>query len=96
MLLGEEATARDPGLLDRFRAADHAFTIDPVDGTKNFVRGSPDHAVMVAEIRGGETVRSWIWQPQHRAGVRRRAGRRRLARRGAADAGPRSVTGCAA
>ena len=22
--------------------------------------------VMVAEIRGGETVRSWIWQPQHR------------------------------
>ena len=65
-MLGEEATSRDPGLLDRFRAADHAFTIDPVDGTKNFVRGSPDHAVMVAEIRGGETVRSWIWQPQHR------------------------------
>ncbi len=66
VLLGEEATAHDPALLDRFRAADHAFTIDPVDGTRNFVHGSPDHAVMVAEIRGGETVRSWIWQPQHR------------------------------
>jgi len=66
VLLGEEAFARDPGLLDRFRAADHAFTIDPVDGTRNFVHGSPDHAVMVAEVRGGETVRSWIWQPQHR------------------------------
>ncbi|MEJ7796053.1 MAG: inositol monophosphatase [Nocardioides sp.] len=66
VMLGEEATSRDPGLLDQFTAADHAFTIDPVDGTRNFVHGSPDHAVMVAEIRGGETVRSWIWQPQHR------------------------------
>lgn len=66
LMLGEEAASRDPDLLHRFQAADHAFTIDPVDGTRNFVHGSPDHAVMVAEIRGGETVRSWIWQPQHR------------------------------
>jgi fructose-1,6-bisphosphatase/inositol monophosphatase family enzyme len=49
----------------RFQSAEHAFTVDPVDGTKNFVHGSPDHAVMVAELRGGEVVRSWIWQPQH-------------------------------
>ena len=64
-ILGEEATAADATSLDRFRAAEHAFTVDPVDGTKNFVAGSPDHAVMVAELRGGDTVRSWIWQPQH-------------------------------
>jgi fructose-1,6-bisphosphatase/inositol monophosphatase family enzyme len=36
-----------------------------VDGTRNFVHGSPDHAVMVAELRDGDVVRSWIWQPQH-------------------------------
>jgi len=66
LVLGEEATAGDPALLDRFRAAEHAFTVDPVDGTKNFVHGSPDHAMMVAEVLGGEVVRSWIWQPQHR------------------------------
>jgi fructose-1,6-bisphosphatase/inositol monophosphatase family enzyme len=65
LVLGEEATAGDPALLDRFRSADHAFTVDPVDGTKNFVHGKVDHAVMVAELRGGQTVRSWIWQPQH-------------------------------
>jgi fructose-1,6-bisphosphatase/inositol monophosphatase family enzyme len=65
VVLGEEAYAARPQLLDEFRAADHAFTVDPVDGTKNFVRGSPDHAVMMAEIRSGETVRAWIWQPQH-------------------------------
>jgi fructose-1,6-bisphosphatase/inositol monophosphatase family enzyme len=67
LVLGEEAEAADPTLTARFRSAHHAFTVDPVDGTRNFVHGSPDHAVMVAEVRGGEVVRSWIWQPQHEA-----------------------------
>lgn len=65
LVLGEEATAADPALLDRFREADQAFTVDPVDGTKNFVHGKADHAVMVAELRHRVVVRSWIWQPQH-------------------------------
>jgi fructose-1,6-bisphosphatase/inositol monophosphatase family enzyme len=67
LILGEEATATDPTLLGRFYDAEHAFTVDPVDGTKNFVHGSEDHAVMAAELRDGEVQRSWIWQPQHRA-----------------------------
>ncbi len=65
LVLGEEAAAADARLVDRFADADHAFTVDPVDGTKNFVKGSRDHAMMVAEIRGGDVVRAWIWQPQH-------------------------------
>ncbi|WP_168929348.1 inositol monophosphatase [Nocardioides sp. GY 10113] len=65
LVLGEEAMAADPSLLEAFAHADHAFTVDPVDGTKNFVNGSPDHAVMVAEVRTGEVTRGWIWQPQH-------------------------------
>jgi len=66
MVLGEEAYATDHALMKAFRHAEHAFTVDPVDGTKNFVHGSPDHAVMVGEVRDGESVRGWIWQPQHR------------------------------
>ena len=65
VVLGEEAYAGDKDLMPRFRAAEHGFTVDPVDGTKNFVNGSPDHAVMVAEVVRGETVRGWIWQPEH-------------------------------
>jgi fructose-1,6-bisphosphatase/inositol monophosphatase family enzyme len=68
LVLGEEAYAGDRGLLAAFRAAPHAFTVDPVDGTKNFVHGSRDHAVMVAEVRDGVSVRGWIWQPQHQRG----------------------------
>ncbi|GAA4883939.1 inositol monophosphatase family protein [Serinicoccus chungangensis] len=65
VILGEEAFADDASSMAAFRRAEHAFTVDPVDGTRNFVHGSPDHAVMVAETRGGRAVRAWIWQPQH-------------------------------
>ena len=66
VILGEEAYEQDPSLMERFQGAEHAFTVDPVDGTRNFVEGSPDHAVMVSEIQGDAITRSWIWQPEHR------------------------------
>ena len=68
VVLGEEAYAGDRALMGRYAAASHAFTLDPVDGTKNFVHGSRDHAVMVSETVDGEAVRAWIWQPQHGRG----------------------------
>lgn len=66
LIVGEEAVSLDPALLDRLADAPRAWLVDPVDGTKNFVNGRPDHAVMVAELRGGEAVRGWIWQPEHK------------------------------
>lgn len=79
LVVGEEATLHDPGLLRRLPDASHAFLVDPVDGTKNFVHHNPDHAVMVSELVDGEVVRAWIWQPEYErsyvaergAGVRR-------------------------
>ena len=65
LVVGEEAVSADPRLADALPHAEHAFTVDPVDGTRHFVAGSPDHATMLAELRHGEVVRSWIWQPQH-------------------------------
>ena len=65
VVLGEEAYAADPRLMDTYLAAEHAFTVDPVDGTRNFVHGSPDHALMAAAILGGQVARAWIWQPEH-------------------------------
>jgi fructose-1,6-bisphosphatase/inositol monophosphatase family enzyme len=65
VVLGEEAYEDDPDLMERYHAAPHAFTVDPVDGTKNFVHGSPDHAVMLSEVVEGRTERAWVWQPQH-------------------------------
>lgn len=66
LMIGEEAVSADPSKLQGLTHVDHWFTIDPVDGTRNFVHGSPDYAVMVSEIVGGHVVRGWIWQPEHR------------------------------
>lgn len=65
LVVGEEATLHDHDLLRRLPAAEHAFLVDPIDGTKNFVHHNPDHAVMVSELIRGEVTRGWIWQPEH-------------------------------
>jgi fructose-1,6-bisphosphatase/inositol monophosphatase family enzyme len=62
-VVGEEAATADPGLLAALRNAPAAWVVDPVDGTANFVAGQPEYAVMVALVRGGETVAGWILRP---------------------------------
>jgi fructose-1,6-bisphosphatase/inositol monophosphatase family enzyme len=65
LVVGEEGVFSDPRSLDALPYAPHAWVIDPVDGTRNFARGRPDFAVMLAEVRDAVTVRGWIWQPVH-------------------------------
>ncbi|MGJ6979587.1 inositol monophosphatase family protein [Aestuariimicrobium soli] len=65
LVVGEEAVFSNPSLPEGLAAAELAYTVDPVDGTRNFASGSPDYGVMVAELRRGVTTRSWIVQPEH-------------------------------
>ncbi|MDE1174219.1 MAG: inositol monophosphatase [Parvibaculaceae bacterium] len=63
-VLGEEAVADDPARLDLVRDEDAViWTVDPVDGTGNFVAGSETFGVMVALIRQGISVQGWIYLP---------------------------------
>jgi fructose-1,6-bisphosphatase/inositol monophosphatase family enzyme len=62
-VIGEEAAADDPSLLNLLPDAPRVWLVDPIDGTSNFVAGSDDFAVMVALVERGETVASWIHQP---------------------------------
>lgn len=64
LVVGEEATTADGGsALAQLASAEHAFVVDPVDGTRNFVLGNERFGLMVAEVRRGETTRAWIYQP---------------------------------
>lgn len=67
LVVGEEASFVDPRLVEGLSTAEHAWVIDPVDGTRNFASGSIDFGVMVAEVRQGVAIRGWIWQPLHDA-----------------------------
>ena len=62
-VIGEEAVAADPSLLAAAAGHERVWVIDPIDGTRNFVAGSPDFAVMVAQVQAGRTVASWIHHP---------------------------------
>lgn len=60
--IGEELVAENP---DAMRAIgdDTVWIVDPLDGTANFAKGSADFAVMVALLKRGEIVASWMLDP---------------------------------
>ncbi len=63
LIVGEEATAADPSLLDRLGEAPLAFVVDPIDGTRNFVAGLPLFGTMAAAIVRGKIVAGVIHDP---------------------------------
>lgn len=76
LIVGEEGVFLQTASLRGIHNADHAFIIDPIDGTSNFARGDDRYGVMLAETRGGVTTRGWIWHPEfeHGYAVERGAG----------------------
>ena len=63
-VVGEEAAAADPSLLDLVSAAPATWVIDPIDGTSNFVAGNTNFAVMVSLVEDGATTAAWVWHPE--------------------------------
>lgn len=65
LVIGEEAAAHDPSLIDAATDHDRVWLLDPLDGTRSYIAGSPDFATMVALVEAGVTTSAWVWQPVH-------------------------------
>ena len=63
IVVGEEAAALSPMLVDAVLDAEAVWLVDPLDGTSNFVAGIHQFAVMVALVEKGVTTHAWIWRP---------------------------------
>ena len=74
LVVGEEATAAEPALLDEVGEAPWAWVIDPIDGTANFADSQPTFGVIVALLRHGDPVAGWIHDPIARETVTAAAG----------------------
>ena len=61
-LIGEEAVSNDTSLMKGANQG-YAWTIDPIDGTNNFVKGVKNFCSMVALIWNGIPIQCWIWLP---------------------------------
>ena len=63
VVVGEEMASADAGILGHLQSASDVWLLDPLDGTANFAAGTGPFAMMVALVRHGETVASWILDP---------------------------------
>lgn len=61
-VVGEEAAAADPGVLDGVGEG-LVWLVDPLDGTANFAAGQGPFGVMVALIGDGEPLAGWMFDP---------------------------------
>jgi len=62
-VVGEEAVAKDRGVLDALAGDDPVWIIDPVDGTYNFAKGQAPFCTIVALVLRGQPVAGWIHSP---------------------------------
>ncbi len=63
LVVGEEAAARDPALMEGLASAPLAFVVDPVDGTSNYAAGLPLFGTMAAAVVHGEVAAAVIHDP---------------------------------
>lgn len=63
VVVGEEAVHADPGSYRALHGDAPVWIVDPVDGTRQFVRGDDGFCTLVALARHGELLGSWTYAP---------------------------------
>lgn len=62
-VVGEETVHADPATYERLHGEAPVWIVDPVDGTRQFVRGQPGFCTLIALARHGEVLASWTYVP---------------------------------
>ncbi len=58
--VGEEAAAADPAIVAALSGPGRFWIVDPLDGTRNFVNGTPEFGTIVAYVENGRTLMGFI------------------------------------
>jgi fructose-1,6-bisphosphatase/inositol monophosphatase family enzyme len=59
--VGEESAAADPSIVAALSGEGAFWIVDPLDGTRNFVNGTPEFGTIVAYVEDGVTLMGWIY-----------------------------------
>lgn len=62
-VVGEEAVAANPELLNQIAHEKMTFVIDPIDGTWNYAKGSSTFGVIISVIANGEVIYGLHYDP---------------------------------
>jgi fructose-1,6-bisphosphatase/inositol monophosphatase family enzyme len=60
-VVGEEAVAADPSVLERLRGGSPVWVVDPLDGTRNFAAGHGPFGTMVVLVERGTLLAAGIY-----------------------------------
>jgi fructose-1,6-bisphosphatase/inositol monophosphatase family enzyme len=63
VVVGEEGVHEDPARYEALHGDAPVWIVDPVDGTRQFVRGEPGFCTLVALALHGEVLASWTYAP---------------------------------
>ncbi|MFJ8591196.1 inositol monophosphatase family protein [Streptomyces sp. NPDC093598] len=63
VVVGEEAVHANPASYEALRGDAPVWIVDPVDGTRQFVRGEAGFCTLVALALGGTLLASWTYAP---------------------------------
>ncbi|WNZ07614.1 inositol monophosphatase family protein [Streptomyces sp. 11x1] len=63
VVVGEEAVHANPASYEALQGQAPVWIVDPVDGTRQFVRGEPGFCTLVALAQGGVLLASWTYAP---------------------------------
>lgn len=75
LVVGEEGVHEDPARYEALQGEAPVWIVDPVDGTRQFVRGEPGFCTLVALAQGGELLASWTYAPARELMATARRGR---------------------
>lgn len=63
LFVGEESFFRDPNIIKNYLESKFCWTVDPIDGTNNFVKGEDKFAIMIGLTFKEKIIQSWIFKP---------------------------------
>jgi len=61
--IGEEEYSVNKNILKSYQENSYCWTVDPIDGTKNFINGKDKFAIMIALSYKNKILESWIYKP---------------------------------
>jgi len=63
LFIGEELYNTNPNIINFYNSNELCWTVDPIDGTRNFVKGDDMFAIMIALSKKNKILQSWIYRP---------------------------------
>jgi fructose-1,6-bisphosphatase/inositol monophosphatase family enzyme len=63
LFVGEELYFKKPKIVEYYTKKNFCWTVDPIDGTTNFVKGREKFAIMIALTFKEKIIQSWIYKP---------------------------------